>query len=198
MAGGVASGFQHVTVNDGGKKRLFQVKGKRNVRVREIGLSISNMNKGDCFILEDDRNIYVYVGPTAKRVEKLKAISAANQIRDQDHNGRASIHILGIFFCQESITCCFSKRKEEWQYNGFVTDEFSSQDDRDDFFRVLGSGSADQVPEDTTAEEDSAFETKDEAAVTLYKVSDSSGSLKVDTISTKPIRQEMLRSEVSW
>lgn len=76
---------------------MFQVKGKRNVRVREVGISISNMNKGDCFILEDDRNIYVYVGPSAKRVEKLKAISAANQIRDQDHNGRAQIHILGEY-----------------------------------------------------------------------------------------------------
>lgn len=95
VAGGVASGFHHVTTNDGGQKRLFQVKGKRNVRVREVGLSVSNMNKGDCFILENDRDIYVYVGPSSKRVEKLKAISAANQIRDQDHNGRASVHILG-------------------------------------------------------------------------------------------------------
>lgn len=47
MSGGVASGFHHVTTNDGGQKRLFQVKGKRNVRVREIGLSVSNMNKGE-------------------------------------------------------------------------------------------------------------------------------------------------------
>lgn len=86
-----------MTVNDGGQKRLFQVKGKRNIRVREVGLSISNMNKGDCFILEDGRDIFVYQGPTAKRVEKLKAISAANQIRDQDHNGRAIVHILGEF-----------------------------------------------------------------------------------------------------
>lgn len=95
VSGGVSSGFHHVTTNDGGQKRLFQVKGKRNVRVREVGLSVSNMNKGDCFILEDGRDIYVYVGPSSKRVEKLKAISAANQIRDQDHNGRATVHILG-------------------------------------------------------------------------------------------------------
>lgn len=95
VSGGVSSGFHHVTVNDAGQKRLFQVKGKRNVRVREIGLSVSNMNKGDCFILEDKSDIYVYFGPSAKRIEKLKAISAANQIRDQDHNGRATVHILG-------------------------------------------------------------------------------------------------------
>lgn len=79
----------------------------------------------------------------------------------------------------------------------FISDEFSSIDDKENFFRVLGSGSADKVPEDTTAEDDGAFETKDAAAVTLYKVSDSAGSLNVETISTKPIRQEMLKSEVS-
>lgn len=95
VAGGVASGFTHVTTNDAGQKRLFQVKGKRNVRVREVPLTFSSMNKGDCFILEDGRDIFVYVGPSSKRVEKLKAISAANQIRDQDHNGRASVHIIG-------------------------------------------------------------------------------------------------------
>lgn len=62
----------------------------------------------------------------------------------------------------------------------------------------MGGGSAAQVPEDSTAEEDSVFETKDASAVTLYKVSDAGGSLKVDTISTKPIRQEMLKSEVKF
>lgn len=61
----------------------------------------------------------------------------------------------------------------------------------------MGGGSPSQVPEESTADEDAAFETKDAAAITLYKVSDSAGSLQVDTISTKPIRQEMLKSEVS-
>ncbi|KAI8431816.1 hypothetical protein MSG28_016228 [Choristoneura fumiferana] len=37
---------------------------------------------------DKDHDIYVYVGARAKNVEKLKAISVANQIRDQDHNGR--------------------------------------------------------------------------------------------------------------
>lgn len=70
-------------------------------------------------------------------------------------------------------------------------------DDQESFFRILGGGSPAQVPEESTADEDASFETKDAAAVTLYKVSDSAGSLQVDTISTKPIRQDMLKSEVS-
>ncbi|XP_037922768.1 gelsolin isoform X3 [Hermetia illucens] len=163
--GGVASGFQHAEVNAAGEKRLFQVKGKRNVRVRQVNLSISSMNRGDCFILDAGNNIYVYVGSSAKRVEKLKAISAANQIRDQDHHGRARVHII---------------------------DDFSTPMDKEEFFTVLGSGSPDQVPAASVAEEDAEFEKKDERGVTLYKISDASGSLKVDTISQKPLRQDML------
>lgn len=170
QSGGVASGFNKVTTNADGEKRLFQVKGKRNVRVRQVALSVSSMNKGDCFILDAGKDIHVYVGTNAKRVEKLKAISAANQIRDQDHNGRASVHIL---------------------------DEFSSLADQEEFFHIMGSGSPDSVPEEAAGEDDDAFETKDAATVTLYKVSDAGGSLQVEPISTKPFRQEMLNSEVN-
>ncbi|XP_046804094.1 gelsolin isoform X1 [Lucilia cuprina] len=163
--GGVGTGFKHVETNAQGEKRLFQVKGKRNVRVRQVNLSVSSMNKGDCFILDAGNEIYVYVGAQAKRVEKLKAISAANQIRDQDHNGRARVQII---------------------------DEFSTDMDKQNFFNVLGSGSPSQVPEESAAEEDAAFETADANSVTLYKVTDSSGKLKIEAIAQKPLRQEML------
>jgi gelsolin len=109
----------------------------------------------------------VYVGLKAKRVEKMKAISAANQIRDQDHNGRANVHIV---------------------------DEFSSEVDQNHFFEVLGSGSPAQVPDESVAEDDEAFERKDESATTLYTVSDASGNLKVDPIGQKPLKQEMLNT----
>ncbi|XP_055384531.1 gelsolin isoform X2 [Condylostylus longicornis] len=165
LDGGVGTGFKHVETNAAGEKRLFQVKGKKNVRVRQVNLSVSSMNKGDCFILDAGNDIYVYVGSGSKRVEKLKAISAANQIRDQDHNGRAKVNII---------------------------DEFSTDGDKQEFFDILGSGSPAEVPAESTAEEDGAFETADANSVTLYKVSDQAGSLKIDTIATKPIRQEML------
>lgn len=127
------------------------------------------MNKGDCFILDAGRDIHVYVGTNAKRVEKLKAISAANQIRDQDHNGRATVHIL---------------------------DEFSSLSDQEEFFHIMGSGSPETVPEESAGEDDGAFETKDSATVTLYKVSDDGGSLRVEPISSRPLTQSMLNTEV--
>lgn len=76
-----------------------------------------------------------------------------------------------------------------------TTDEFSSDADKGSFFDILGSGSPGQVPDESTAEEDGAFETTDANSVTLYKVSDASGSLKIDPISQKPLRQEMLNSQ---
>lgn len=60
----------------------------------------------------------------------------------------------------------------------------------------MGGGSPDKVPDESTADDDAAFESRDAAGVTLYKVSDAAGTLNVETISTKPIRQEMLKSEV--
>lgn len=171
QSGGVASGFNEVTTNAEGEKRLFQVKGKRNVRVRQVPFSLSSMNKGDCFILDAGRDIHVYVGTESKRVEKLKAISAANQIRDQDHNGRATVHIL---------------------------DEFSSFADQQEFFTVLGEGSPEDVPDASAGEDDGAFEKNDTATITLYKVSDDGGSLRVEPISTRPLTQAMLATEVDY
>ncbi|KOB71511.1 Gelsolin, partial [Operophtera brumata] len=77
LAGGNPSGFNHVVTNAGATKRLIQVKGKRNVRVREVDPQISSMNSGDVFILDKDSDILVLVGEHARNVEKLKAISDA-------------------------------------------------------------------------------------------------------------------------
>ncbi|XP_052860411.1 gelsolin isoform X3 [Anopheles cruzii] len=164
-AGGVKSGFNEVETNAAGEKRMFQVKGAKNVRVRQVPLAIGSMNRGDCFILDAGYDIYVYVGASAKRVEKIKAISAANQIRDQDHAGRAKLHIL---------------------------DEFASSSEQQEFFDVLGEGSPDEVAEES--ESDEAYEQADTGAITLYHVSDASGSLEINPIGERPLKQSMLDS----
>ncbi|KAF7272524.1 hypothetical protein GWI33_014685 [Rhynchophorus ferrugineus] len=145
--GGVASGFRHVDPSQA-ETRLFQVKGTRNIRVKEVDPSVASMNKGDCFILDIGKKIFVYVGIKAKRVEKLKATAAANQIRDQDHAGKPKVTIV---------------------------DEYSPQSDFDEFFAALGGGSKDQVPDENVGGDDREFETAEENAVSLYRVSDASG-----------------------
>ncbi|XP_019871935.2 actin depolymerising venom protein gelsolin 1 [Aethina tumida] len=164
LPGGVQSGFHHVDRN-AYEKRLFQVKGSRNIRVKQVSPSIASMNKGDCFILDVGSDIYVYVGQKAKRVEKLKAIGAASQIRDQDHAGKGKITIV---------------------------DEFSPQSDFDNFFKALGEGSQATVPEESVGGDDQQFESNEERVVTLYRVSDASGSLKVTPVGQKPLVQSAL------
>ncbi|XP_049954281.1 gelsolin, cytoplasmic isoform X1 [Schistocerca serialis cubense] len=166
LPGGVASGFHHVDP-DAVEKRLFQVKGKRNIRVRQVDVNISSMNKGDCFILDAGKTIYVYMGATSKRTEKLKAISAANQIRDQDHAGRAKV---------------------------IVIDEYSNDVEVIKFFEELGSGSPTEIPDEDEGGDDVNFEKTQEAVVTLYRVSDAGGEMVVEKVGEKPLHQDMLQS----
>lgn len=163
-AGGVSSGFTHVDRN-AYEKRLFQVKGRRNIRVKQVDATVASMNKGDCFILDMGRDIYVYVGQNSKRVERLKATSAANLIRDQDLGGRARVHIV---------------------------DESSTEDEVAQFFEKLGSGSPTEVPDESAGGDDQEFEANQEKTVALYRVSDESGKLEVTKVASKPLRQSAL------
>ncbi|KAK9889979.1 hypothetical protein WA026_008790 [Henosepilachna vigintioctopunctata] len=164
LPGGVASGFHHVDP-DAFETRLFHVKGSRNVRVKQVDAKITSMNEGDCFILDVGKNIYVYVGKKSKRIERLKAITAANQIRDQDHAGKAHVHII---------------------------DEYSTESEADAFFKNLGSGSKSEVPPESEGEDDKQFETNQQHVATLYRVSDSSGDMKVNPVGEKPFSQSAL------
>ncbi|KAJ0169360.1 hypothetical protein K1T71_015244, partial [Dendrolimus kikuchii] len=165
--GGVGTGFNHVVTNAGAAKRMFQVKGKRNVRVRQVDPLISSMNKGDCFVLDIDQSIYVFVGERAKNVEKLKAISFANQVRDQDHSGRGRVEIV---------------------------DQYSSDVDVQKFFTALGSGTKDLIPEESAGGDDLAFEKSQESTPVLSEVSDNSGKVVVTPLA-KPLRQEQLKPQ---
>lgn len=162
--GGVASGFRHVDPHQF-ETRLFQVKGSRNIRVKEVDPNVSSMNKGDCFILDVGRHIYVYVGTKAKRIEKIKAIAAANQIRDQDHAGKSRVTIV---------------------------DEYSPQSDFDEFFSALGGGSSESVPDESAGGDDAKFETSEESAAHLYRISDASGSLRVEPVGSRPLEPSLL------
>lgn len=95
LTGGVNSGFNHIEINPGSTKKLFQIKGKNNVRVKQVEPKVTSMNQGDCFILDFDKELLIYVGPRATGLEKLKATEVAKQIRDQDHSGRATVNIIG-------------------------------------------------------------------------------------------------------
>ncbi|XP_015366663.1 PREDICTED: gelsolin-like [Diuraphis noxia] len=167
MPGGIASGFHHAEINAGGEKKLYQVKGKKNIRVKQIEPKVTSMNQGDCFILDTGKEIFVYVGPQAKGTERLKAINVANQVRDQDHSGRAKVNIV---------------------------DGSSTPDEVEKFFKELGSGSSKQVP--PAVDDDQEFEKKETAAPVLYKISDSQGGKIIsEKIDQKPLAQSHLKTD---
>ena len=112
-AGGVKSGFTVYDPEDV-ERRLFKVKGNRNVHVSEVRycsskyfylyrysskvpVAASSLNKSDCFILDlgKNHNILVLMPPAARRMEKFRANQVANEIRDEDHAGNAEIKLIG-------------------------------------------------------------------------------------------------------
>lgn len=168
LNGGVASGFRHVDPDAPYPARLFHVKGRRNVRVKEVELGVASMNKGDCFILDCGDQVLAYMGPASRRIERLKAITAANAIRDDDHAGKAKV---------------------------VVVDESASGDEVEAFFTGLGGGSPDDVADEAAGEDDAAFERSEASVVTLYHVfEDSSGAMQTKKIGEKPLLQSMLDS----
>lgn len=88
--GGVESGFRK-TQESGTVHRLYQIKGKKNIRAKEVELSWKSFNKGDCFILDLGETIVSWVGSQANIFEKQKVREIATLIRDTDRHGKARI-----------------------------------------------------------------------------------------------------------
>ncbi|XP_026208928.1 capping protein (actin filament), gelsolin-like b [Anabas testudineus] len=88
--GGVESGFRK-TQESGTVHRLYQIKGKRNIRAKEVELSWKSFNKGDCFILDLGEAIVMWIGSQANIFEKQKVREIASLIRDTDRHGKARI-----------------------------------------------------------------------------------------------------------
>ncbi|KAK7085568.1 hypothetical protein SK128_017927, partial [Halocaridina rubra] len=168
LKGGVASGFHHVDPDAPYEARLFHVKGRRNVRVKQVEANSSSMNRGDCFILDCREKVYVYMGPGSRRIERLKAIQAGNAVRDDDHAGKAKV---------------------------IVIDETASDGEVAEFFESLGGGSPDDIGDETTAMDDTEFERNENRVVTLHHIfEDSSGAMQTKLIGEKPLLQSMLDS----
>ncbi|XP_026325485.1 gelsolin-like [Hyposmocoma kahamanoa] len=140
LEGGNESGFTEVDTNAGAEKRLLRLSGCENMRIEEVPADSTSLTKEHCFILEVDHDIFVLVPEGAKATHRRKIISVANKLRDDDHNGRATIEII---------------------------DEFSSDDDVALFFEALGSGSKDDLPDFQSSD---SFSRTSPTEVFLYKV----------------------------
>jgi len=166
LPGGVKSGFKHYDP-DQVEKRLFMVKGKKNVQVKEVLVDISSINNSDAFILDCGKNhdILVYLPPKARKMEQFRATQVANEIRDEDHAGHAEVVVID-------------------QYAG----------NQGKFFEALGSGSLEDVKEGADDDEDEDKENARE--IKLFKVhSEEGGDTEIEEITERPLRQDMLDSQ---
>lgn len=164
LEGGMESGFRHV---DHGKyqKRLFQVKGRRNIRVEEVECTCSSLNRGDGFVLDDGPTIYVWLGPKSSRMEKTTSVEVARALRDEEKAGKARIEIID----------------DDWE-----TDEafFKALGSRDKVIRSAAEGGLDEQS-DRRIDESTA----------LYKITLENGEVLIDEVSQRPFGQDLLSSD---
>lgn len=146
LSGGYKSGFSKIKDIEH-EKKLYMVKGKRDIRIVQVPLSIESLNKSDVFILDDKEFIYQWNPPGSNRMEQLKASVYAKKIRDDDHSGKSQV---------------ISIDSDEWRSNR-------------DFWSLL-PGDKDSINENSGIKDTEFEKSFNSQEISLYKVSDEEGA----------------------
>ncbi|XP_063789984.1 villin-1 [Pseudophryne corroboree] len=161
-AGGVASGMKQVETNTYNVKRLLHVKGKTNVLAGEVPLEWNSFNTGDVFLVDLGKLIIQWNGPESNKMERLKGMNLAKDIRDRERGGRSHVYVVegdneeGSPKLMEILYYILGARKE---------------------IKV-------SIPDDVVD--------KASKVIKLYQVSDNSGNLMVQEVATTPLTQDLL------
>ncbi|MBV95055.1 Villin-1, partial [Eschrichtius robustus] len=161
--GGVASGMKQVETNSYDIQRLLHVKGKRNVVAGEVKMSWKSFNRGDVFLLDLGKLIIQWNGPESNRMERLRGMTLAKEIRDQERGGRTYVGIVD------------------------GENEKASPQLMEIMNHVLGQRTVLKA-----AVPDTVVEPALKAALKLYHVSDSGGNVVVREVATRPLTQDLL------
>nr|CAD41877.2 OSJNBa0041A02.24 [Oryza sativa Japonica Group] len=90
--GGVASGFNHVEVNQQDHvTRLYVCQGKHVVHVKEVPFVRSSLNHEDIFILDTANKIFQFNGSNSCIQERAKALEVVQYIKDTFHEGKCEV-----------------------------------------------------------------------------------------------------------
>ncbi|MGH0120717.1 UNVERIFIED_CONTAM: hypothetical protein FKN15_031646 [Acipenser sinensis] len=161
--GGVASGMKHVETNVYNIKRLLHVKGKKHVVAGEVEMSWNSFNKGDVFLLDLGKGIIQWNGPESNRMERIKGMNLAKDIRDRERGGRAKVAVVDG-----------ENERDSPQLMKLLNE-------------VLG------VRNDIKAAiPDEVVDHKLKTAVKLFHVSDTDGNLVVKEVAVSPLTQDLL------
>lgn len=93
LDGGVETAFKHVGAAAYTPK-LYQLKGRRTIRSKQVPLAASSLNDGDVFLLDAGLVLYQFNGRSASRAEKYKALELATKIDGDERGGKASVVIV--------------------------------------------------------------------------------------------------------
>ncbi|PIO76156.1 gelsolin repeat protein [Teladorsagia circumcincta] len=75
LSGGYDSGFHKIEdMFKNWKPKLFHCKGKRNVRCTQVEFKKESLNRGDVFLLDLGKEIYVWMPPESGRLERIKEV----------------------------------------------------------------------------------------------------------------------------
>jgi gelsolin len=91
LEGGVDSGFRHIGPKEY-KPRLLQLKGRRNVRLRQVPLDPSSVNSGDVFVLDLGLDLVQFNGAQSAGIERAKGAEICRTI-DAERDGKPTVHV---------------------------------------------------------------------------------------------------------
>ncbi|XP_063285337.1 villin-1 [Pelobates fuscus] len=166
-SGGVASGMKQVETNTYNIKRLLHVKGTKNVLAGEVAVEWSSFNRGDVFLLDLGKAIVQWNGPESNKMERLRGMNLAKDIRDRERGGRAQVYVV------EGDNEAATPQLVELLY------------------KVLGE----RRGEIKQSIADDVVDNIAKTAIKLYQVSDSSGNLMVQEVATQPLTQDLLNQD---
>jgi hypothetical protein len=165
MKGGFDSGFHH-HVKGKVRPRLFHCKGRRTVRVQEVDVSRDSLNLGDAFILDTGDVIYAWLPPKCNRLERIKGIEQARNIRDQERSGRAQIQVLD----------------SDWDSNR-------------EFWEFLPAAGDGKIRSESQGGEDEDFMQSRKVNASLWRVCDASGKMSITKVAEGKLSPDLLDSK---
>jgi len=91
LEGGIESGFNHVKPTEY-KSRLLWVKGKKNVRIREVPRTYKSLNNGDVFIIDMGMKLFQWNGSKSGVFERNRAGQMCRAL-DSERGGKPDVFV---------------------------------------------------------------------------------------------------------
>jgi len=158
LNGGIDSGF-NTAKPETYDPRLLKVKGKMNaMSVQQVEFKASSLNKGDVFVLDGGLQLYIWQGEESNPAERTRAQQVVQHIYANRQRGTDKV----------------------------LTPIVMSDNDNDDFWKLLGGSPADIQDADSDDAAVKKFEPE------LYKVSDASGKMEYTRVAVGTLKKSML------